>query len=111
MNKLTFFVNNNGTMEISQDKPDDDIILRTFHNAADYDTKVVIPPAHIVMLMNFYRYVKENDIYNEFINPNGQNDRPIECPDCGEPVIIEYNTAKCEACGWMAADAELDEIL
>ena len=35
----------------------------------------------------------------------------IICPDCGEEVIIEYGTARCESCGWMAADAELDEIM
>lgn len=35
----------------------------------------------------------------------------IKCPDCGEDVLIEYNTARCEACGWMAADSELDEIM
>lgn len=72
MNKLTFFVNNNGTMEISQDKPDESVILRTFHSHEDYDTKVAILPGDMVMLMNLYRYVKENDIYNEFINPSGR---------------------------------------
>lgn len=35
----------------------------------------------------------------------------FSCPDCGEEVTIEFYTARCEACGWMAADAELDEIL
>ena len=35
----------------------------------------------------------------------------IICPDCGEAVIIEDNTARCEACGWMAADSELDDIM
>ena len=35
----------------------------------------------------------------------------IICPDCGEDILIEYNTARCETCGWMAADSELDDIM
>ena len=37
--------------------------------------------------------------------------RAFSCPNCGETVTVEFNTARCEECGWMAADAELDEIL
>lgn len=39
------------------------------------------------------------------------NGLAINCPDCGEEVIIEYDTARCENCGWMASDPELDEIM
>lgn len=27
----------------------------------------------MVMLVNFYRYIKGNDIQHDFINPNGKN--------------------------------------
>lgn len=76
MNKLTYFVNNNGTMEISQDKPDGKVTIHTFHNYIDFrDTKndVEIPSGDMVMLINLYRYIKENDIQNDFINPCGKN--------------------------------------
>lgn len=45
------------------------------------------------------------------MNENSYNGMKIICPDCGEEIIIEYNTARCEECGWMAADSELDEIM
>lgn len=35
----------------------------------------------------------------------------INCPDCGEEITIEYDTARCDSCGWMAADSELNEIM
>ena len=35
----------------------------------------------------------------------------IKCPHCGEEITIEFNTARCEECGWSATDADLDEIL
>lgn len=35
----------------------------------------------------------------------------INCPDCGEEITIEFDTARCESCGWSASDSELDEIM
>ena len=35
----------------------------------------------------------------------------IYCPYCGEEITIEFNTARCEECGWSAIDADLDEIM
>lgn len=35
----------------------------------------------------------------------------INCPHCGEEITIEFNTARCEECGWSAMDADLDEIM
>ena len=29
---------------------------------------------------------------------------------CGTKITIVYDTARCEACGWMCADGELDDI-
>ena len=39
------------------------------------------------------------------------NGQKINCPDCGKEILIEYDTARCNECGWMCADAELDEIM
>lgn len=35
----------------------------------------------------------------------------IYCPYCGQKIIIEYDTARCKECGWMAADSELEDIM
>ena len=32
-----------------------------------------IPAGDMVMLLNLYQYIKDNDIQNDFINPNGKN--------------------------------------
>ena len=38
-----------------------------------YGEKYTISPADMVMLLNLYQYIKERDIYNDFINPSGKN--------------------------------------
>lgn len=76
MNKLIYFVNNNGTMEIKQDKPDGKVIIHTFRNSNDFsDTTndIEISNGDMVMLINLYRYIKRHDIQNDFINPYGKN--------------------------------------
>lgn len=76
MNTLKFLVNNNGTMCISQNEIDGDITVHTFHNFNDFaETKndIHISNGDMVMLINLYHYVKDNDIQNDFINPNGKN--------------------------------------
>lgn len=76
MNKLEFLTNNNGTMCLSQNKIDGDITVHTFHDFSDFlETKddITISKGDMVMLINFYHYVKENDIQNDFINPYGEN--------------------------------------
>lgn len=39
------------------------------------------------------------------------NGKYIECPYCGKKIKIEYDTARCNNCGWSAIDSELDEIM
>lgn len=76
MNTLKFLVNNNGTMCLSQDKTDGAMTVHTFHNFNDFsETKndMYIPNSDMVMLINFYLYVKDNDIQNDFINLDGKN--------------------------------------
>lgn len=76
MNTLKFLVNNNGTMCLSQDKTDGAVTVHTFHNFNDFsETKndMYIPNGDMVMLINFYRYVKDHNIQNDFINSDGKN--------------------------------------
>lgn len=42
---------------------------------------------------------------------NSYNGKKICCPYCGETIVIEFDTARCIECGWMCADAELDELM
>lgn len=35
----------------------------------------------------------------------------IPCPNCGAEIAISYNSARCDTCGWTAADADLEETL
>lgn len=37
------------------------------------DKEAFISNGDMVMLLNYYSYVKRNDIQNDFINPNGKN--------------------------------------
>lgn len=76
MNTLNFLVNNNGTMQLSQSEPDGVVTVHTFHNSNDFsETKddIKISAGEMVMLVNLYQYVKNNDIQNDFINPYGKN--------------------------------------
>ena len=42
-------------------------------------------------------------------NPDGEYEgRVITCPNCGEEITIEFDTARCGNCDWFVADAELD---
>mgnify|MGYP000068495819 CR=1 FL=1 len=76
MNKLTYFTNNNGTMEIMQNEPDGKATVHTFHDYNSFSSSgkdIEISSGDMVMLINLYKYIKENDIQNDFINPNGKN--------------------------------------
>ena len=72
MQKLTYDVNNGGTLELIQ-RGHDGTVLTT---GTDSVSKTeFIPNGDMVMLINFYRYIKDNDIQNDFINPNGKKSR------------------------------------
>lgn len=79
MQKISFNINNGRTLEFFQRQHDGEVvIIRRDPNGEDEcDSKRCesdyIPAGDMVMLANFYRYVKENDIQNDFINPHGKN--------------------------------------
>lgn len=68
MNKLEFLVNNNGAMQLLQNKCDGDVII---HMSDGEDMH--ISNGDMVMLINLYQYIKRYDIQNGFINPYGKN--------------------------------------
>ena len=53
----------------------------------------------------------ENLLSQKEENKKSYNGLEISCPCCGTKITIVYDTARCEACGWMCADGELDDIM
>lgn len=68
MGKISFDVNNGGKLNICQAKHDGSVSISTGDNEG-YN----ISAGDFVMLLNFYKYVKDNNIQNDFINYYGKN--------------------------------------
>lgn len=77
MNKFTYSTNNGGTLELIQRERDGKVLIVSKDEKGDHesipDSEAFITPGDMVMLINFYRYIKQNDIQNDFINPEGKN--------------------------------------
>lgn len=71
-NALGFKVNNRGLLNVAQDELDSTVHVRRY-DSDGYNDFCDIPAGDFVMLMNYYKYIKENDIHNDFINPYGKN--------------------------------------
>ena len=74
MNTLTFDVNNRLQLVFSQEKPDDAVLVETVSPDGKRERRSIIQAGGMVMLHNLYRYVMDNDIRNEFLNPLGKNE-------------------------------------
>lgn len=61
MNKLTFNINNGETLELIQHEHDGKVEVKG----------ILIPADEMVMLVNYYQYIKNNNIKCDFINPQG----------------------------------------
>ena len=72
-NTLSFKVNNGGILNMIQHEVDGNIIVKRLEKNNGYKQIVEIPAGDMVMLVNLYNYIKENDIQNDFINPHGEN--------------------------------------
>lgn len=72
---LTFKINNNGILQFKQDKPDGDVCVDVIRINGNNDGlhHNNIPAGDMVMLYNFYHYIKSRDIQHDFINPDGKN--------------------------------------
>lgn len=67
--KLTYEVNNGERMELIQRGHDGTVFI----DSKTMSKTQYIPAGDMVMLINYYRYIKDNDIQCAFINPNGKN--------------------------------------
>lgn len=63
-------VNNNRTMTFSQIEQYGDIYCQVGKND-NIDTETIISAGNMVMLVNYYKHIKDNNIQCDFINPNG----------------------------------------
>lgn len=72
-NTLSFKTNNNGLLNMMQLEIDGKVIVKRLEKDKGYKTITSIPAGDMVMLINMYKYIKENDIQNDFINPHGKN--------------------------------------
>lgn len=65
-------VNNNRIMTFSQVEQYGDIYCQV-GKSDDIDTEIKISAGDMVMLVNYYRYIKDNNIQCDFVNPRGSN--------------------------------------
>ena len=77
-NIISFDVNNGGKMKLVQRKHDGSCLITTEDEKGLCDSQLsdkeaFISNSDMVMLLNYYTYVKRNDIKNNFINPYGKN--------------------------------------
>lgn len=71
-------INNNGTLRLSQteaDKARCGIAVENVDDKGKVYRRDLISEGDFVMLINYYQYVVDNDIKDDFINPNGLNER------------------------------------
>lgn len=73
MATIKFFVNNGQTINIEQLTADNAVRVYKTENATTKSKTTIIPPGDVVMMLNYYRYIKDNDIQNDFLNPCGKN--------------------------------------
>lgn len=72
-NTLSFKTNNDGILSMRQNIIDGKVIVKRLEKDKGYKTITSIPAGDMVMLVNLYKHIKENDIQNDFINPHGKN--------------------------------------
>ena len=72
MNRLTFQTNNGEALVFCQIEDDSKVFVNHWNENGDVEELEAISAPDFVMLYNFYRYIKENNIHHDFINPNGK---------------------------------------
>ena len=69
---MLFHTNNSSFLNVEQVETDMPVKVRTGTNNTVERIEEILA-GDFVMLINWYRYIKENDIQNDFINPHGKN--------------------------------------
>lgn len=69
---IKFNVNNNRTIELNQFDDDCKVYVGKYVNGCNEEV-YTIPAGDFVMLLNYYKHIKNNDIQCDFVNPSGKN--------------------------------------
>ena len=69
--KISFNINNGDKQIWEQSEHDNSVKLYTLVNDWTEENTISIPAGDMVMLANLYRTIKDNNITNPYINPNG----------------------------------------
>lgn len=72
-NSLTFKVNNNNLLILVQNELDGMVHVNRYTKEDGYNNLCHIPAGDMTMLINYYKFIKGNDIQCDFINPSGKN--------------------------------------
>lgn len=77
MNSLSFEINNQRILKLAKRRHDGAAHIVIENQNGEHepisDGEATIAPGDFVQLINYYRYIKSNDIHDDFINPNGKN--------------------------------------
>ena len=77
-NSIELEVNNGGKLRVRQTESDKircGVALETIDSSGEVARRDLIDEGDFVMLMNYYRYIKDYDIKDDFINRNGMNEK------------------------------------
>lgn len=72
-NELKFNTNNGNVLSLTQFEGNETVFVASLDSKWNVNYEYSISPDEFTMLLNMYHYIKNNDIYNDFINPNGMN--------------------------------------
>lgn len=97
---LVFNRKNGKQLILSQTEPDGCVAVNRLPK--DGLNTLSIPSEDMVQLINYYKYMKSNDLYCAFINPNGNHTLPKDrygtwidaskrLPKTDDPVIVSLN--------------------
>lgn len=90
-NRIEVEINNNRKLRLCQNEETKlryGIRLESVNSDGTIDRRDLISEGDFVMLMDYYRSIKDYDIQDDFINPNGINSREKLCFDNDERELI-----------------------
>lgn len=77
-NSINIEINNGGTLRLSQTEADKlrrGVALESITANGEVYRRDLIDEGDLIMLMNYYRYIKDHDIKDEFINRDGLTEK------------------------------------
>lgn len=72
---ISFDVNNKQEILLTQANHNESVNVYTIDSNGNQINEIKISNGDFTMLLNYYRYIKNNDLICDFINPNGKYKR------------------------------------